>query len=56
MVGRAIICCLSKVDDKLGHGCICNKWAVDGEEDVLDEVELGWFGLWLLVIVSVSSC
>ena len=45
MVGRAVICCLSDVDNELGHGCIRDERAVDGEKDALDGVELGWFGL-----------
>ena len=45
MVGRAIICCLSDVDDELGHGHVRDERAVDGEEDALDGVESGWVGL-----------
>ena len=45
MVGRTVICCLSDVDDELGHGRVRDERAVDGKEDALDGVESGWVGL-----------
>ena len=41
MVGCTIVCCLSEVDDELGHGRTRNERAVEGEEDALDWVKSG---------------
>jgi hypothetical protein len=40
VVGRTIIGCLSEVDYKLRHRCVYNEWAVEGEKEALDSVEL----------------
>ena len=39
-VGRAVVGCLREVDNQLGHGSVCNEWAVESEEEALDGVEL----------------
>ena len=47
MVGRAVVCCLGKVDNKLGYGRIRDKRAVESEKEALNGVELGLVGLLL---------